>query len=326
MAMPSRGKLISLMLVAIIIPMSLLATFKLAGILPEPAEPETVTLETISWEMERPSSITSIYEMVKSNYSDSAISIATVGEILFYHESSMPYFGCDGAELDINVSVTRGAATLVSVEYHPMDADQFAYISDGSLELVLLNAKIKEMKQMGANESGAYLRAEIVSHPCLVSSHVFWGFTDGNEAHGIEIAFKILYFNGSAYRQVILPMQLRMWPDAGSDFRNAKQISFGNYTGWFGTSSSPPWNNDLEDYYKLWIEENTTIHVQMTHQINRDFNLYLYGPDEGLLASSSLPEPNTTEVVTQIIEVSGWRYVRVKAVLGVDIYTLEITP
>jgi hypothetical protein len=181
------------------------------------------------------------------------------------------------------------------------------------------------MKQMGTNESGAYLRVETISCPCSVSSHVFWGFTDGDEAHEIEITFEILHFNGSAYRQVILPMQLRMWPDAGSDFESAKQISFGSYTGWFGTSSSPPWDNDLEDYYKLWIEENTTIHVQMTHQINRDFDLYLYGPNEELLASSCRPPPNTTEALAETIQISGWYYLQVRAVLGIDTYKLGTT-
>jgi hypothetical protein len=305
----------------------MLITLKFTGILTDPYPTETITLDAVNWQMERPSVSINLFENITCNYSDSIMTTAIV-EIPRYYEGGLSFFDSDGIEFYVNVSVTEGVATVISVEYDLMDTNQFVWISDDSLELVSSNATITGMKQFGINESDAHLQAEVVSCPCYLASHVFWGFLDGDGTHGLEVVFKIMYFNGTTYRQVILPMQISMWADAGNNFENAAQIIYGNYTGYVGIGMPPPWCDDLDDYYMLWAEEGTNIRVkmvQMANATNIDFDLYFYGPNKELLASSRQPRPNTAEVIVQTIEVTSWYYIRVEAAFGFGLYSLEIT-
>ena len=70
MRMPFSSKWASLALLSIIVPVSLLATFRLTGVLPEPPKPETITVETVSWNMSRPSDFTTVDERVENVYAD----------------------------------------------------------------------------------------------------------------------------------------------------------------------------------------------------------------------------------------------------------------
>lgn len=324
--MPSKGKLVSLTLVAIILPISLLATFKLTGILQEPQEPETITQNTVYWSMEKPSALVTVGQEFKNEYSTDEISTEIGVHVQEYWEngSTLPFGGRDGVsfETSANISVHKGFGASLTIEFDVAEGNSDIYVGK-HLFLQPYNVSID---RIGSNYDEAYLEARIFGSPSSIQVQSHWAFNnDAPEDQTLNATLEVLYFNGISYRKVILPMQLHMWADAGDNFESAKQISLGNYTGFVGTGLGPPWSDDLEDYYKLWVEQGTTIRVQMTHQTNINFDLYLYGPDEGLLASSSLPKPNTTEVVTQMIEVSGWYYVRVKAVLGFGIYTLEIT-
>jgi hypothetical protein len=67
----SRRRWTSLALLSIMIPVGLLATFRLTGVLEEPPTPEIITTETVKWSMQRPAeTIFEIGETIENSYAD----------------------------------------------------------------------------------------------------------------------------------------------------------------------------------------------------------------------------------------------------------------
>ena len=94
----SGRKLASVTLLSIMLLISLLAAFRLTGVLREPPAPEAFTANEAMWEMKRPPKYTRIAEFVENAYSDDAISISTSVSLYEYFENSLrdPYWNRDG--------------------------------------------------------------------------------------------------------------------------------------------------------------------------------------------------------------------------------------
>jgi hypothetical protein len=68
-----RNKWLSLSLLAIILPISILTTLKFSGLLVQP-QPETIMVDAVDWEMERPLYTVNMAENVKIIYADDVVS------------------------------------------------------------------------------------------------------------------------------------------------------------------------------------------------------------------------------------------------------------
>ena len=88
MEIKEKRKWISLTLLSIVVPMSFLTMFRLAGILQEPlAISETKTLEPLKWKIERPSYTIDIDDEVNSFYNDENISVNSSVYVYIYDDS-----------------------------------------------------------------------------------------------------------------------------------------------------------------------------------------------------------------------------------------------
>jgi len=206
-----------------------------------------------------------------------------------------------------------------------MDTNSTLYFNKNSWALIQQNITVTRIENPRTYGKEGNITVKTSGSSCYLEVWSDWVFGDpNNENHQLNVALEATYYNGAAYRKIILPIQFHIWVDAGNNFESAKQIDVGNYTAFLGIGTPFPGCDDLEDYYRLRVEEDKNIHVQITHQTNIDFNLYLYDPNENLLASSCSRPPEVMESIFLTAEASGWYYIRVTVVLGSGMYTLKV--
>jgi hypothetical protein len=92
-----------------------------------------------------------------------------------------------------------------------------------------------------------------------------------------------IYNNGTAFRKVVLPLKLRLASDAGDSFETAKEIGFGNYTGWASWLM-----HDTEDFYKIFLEEGENVRIQLSPKVLEMtiYDLRLFNASGSLVESS----------------------------------------
>jgi hypothetical protein len=86
-AFAQKKKMASLTLLSIMLPISLLATFRLTGVIQEPPTPQIITVETVSWNMSRPSNYIILDVLGRNHYSDDIVSVNFSINIVTYHEN-----------------------------------------------------------------------------------------------------------------------------------------------------------------------------------------------------------------------------------------------
>lgn len=78
-------------LLSVMVPIGLLVTFRLVGVLQEPPKPKTMTVETVGWNMSRPRGYVAIDEKVENSYSDSVASVKWTVHISSYTDNSKTF-------------------------------------------------------------------------------------------------------------------------------------------------------------------------------------------------------------------------------------------
>mgnify|MGYP001045513598 CR=1 FL=1 len=315
----------SIAILSVVLPITLLITFRLTGILPEPRETEIITLEPVSWSMERPSFLVDVDGRIAKNYSDNLASMIVSLYTVKWEENSSaaPWFGRDGLVLQthVNATVTQGYVNSITVSYYPMDANTTFYVSKNEWELILYNATVAKIRTSGIYGTDAYVVAQASNSSCYLGMQTYWVFNDENVAnHQLEVTFEIVYFNGTMYRKIVSSMYLLFWCDAGEGFETAKIVSSGAYKG------SLHWLDDPEDYYSIFAEEGQMIHVQIIPSTpNKDFDLSLYDPNRELKAYS-YSTGNATADVSFKTDITGLWYIRVQCVRALrGLYLLKVT-
>lgn len=221
MTLPSKHKWISLTILAILIPTSLLTAFKLTGIIPEPTTiAETVTTETITWNMNRPSVHTAVDQWSENSFSGDAASVCLIVHIYEYSENEQgpPSWGNDYVKLGIAVTanVDNGFVHSVTARLSEIDSQAFMDIDENPSSMQLSDLAINTIWDVGTIKDEAYAKAFGVNHPynCSLSIVARWIFVDENSvSHSITVTSEVTYFNGTAYRKVVIPIMLEVLID-----------------------------------------------------------------------------------------------------------------
>ena len=211
----TKRKWASIALLSVVLPIGLLITFRLTGILPEPQKPETVQMDPVTWEMKRPSvSVLNIGERVEDAYANGEVAVGIGVNVAWYVEnpepSVGPFFGRDGLFLlvYVNVSVLQGSGVSLSVRYLP-DENTTIYIETNSM--IQSNVSVTNVKWFGIKESEAYCRAKILNSPSYMNTQANWVFNDpNNEDHQLNLVLEITYLNRTTYKTIVLPVILQM--------------------------------------------------------------------------------------------------------------------
>jgi len=210
----TKRKWLSLSLLAVVLPVSFLITFRLIGVLPEPQNPETVTLEVVSWQMKRPSlHHLTVDERVENAYANDGVNTGVGIHIYEYFEDALtpPFSGRDGISLgtEINVTVLSGFPVSMVAHYHPTDEKATVYISKTFQEQ--RNITVTRMKQIGTKTTDAYIIAQFSSQSSYLKTEVYWVFDDQNsENHQLNVKLEVIYYNGTNYLKTVLPILLEM--------------------------------------------------------------------------------------------------------------------
>lgn len=324
----SRRKwVIAAAVLAVIVPVSL-ALLSLSGVFSQSPTPESITAETVTWEIERPLGLLDIHQIVKKLYVDE---VANFNLTLYVDDYGQDNWLQGGDTLDLGVylaaRVENGFVKNVNVTLYndtqPSQVVWFELLERGQFD----NLSVVDYSYFVASEQ--YVKSSVnlkgINKPSIVyfNSYLFWILKTANDkSHRITVSSEITYYNGTAYKKVALPIVLRVIADAGSSFETARTIGFGNHTGFIS------WGDDMEDYYKIWLDQNQVVSVQLSmpeFSAGLYLDLYLYSPDYSLVANSTSRKPDSVEQITYTINQSGYWYIQVSnPPAGFTLYTLSI--
>jgi len=331
----SRRKwVISATVIAIVIPVSLVM-LSLNGFFSQSPTPETVTAEAVTWEIERPSEMLDIYQVAENLYTNWEAGFNLTVYVDDYDEECGMYGGYDCLPMNVSVAAKVGNGFVKNVNitfYNDTQPSQVRWANwyrlNGRLYYTgqFENLSVADYSQY--RESEQYMKASTnlkgVNKPSAVhfNAPAHWILRTANaKSHQITVASEITYYNGTAYKRVVLPIVLRVIADAGDSFETARTISFGNHTGFIH------WGDDMEDYYRIWLDQNQVISIQLSMPEPRGLylDLYLYSPDGTLVANSTSRKPDSIEQITYAVNPSGNWYIQVSnPPSAFTLYTLSI--
>jgi len=311
-----KQKWVTIFLVAVILSISLLAAFKITGIIPEPPTPETIVLEAKSWSGERTSSMHSYNEWVTNLYSDNATIVSLEVAVCTYcAELGWAWTSYKYMDFHIVATANTSGGFIYSMDIEFYRGNKYTSVVDiieDSYLLELHNLRLQKVLDARV-ETEAYVTTTAESTPknCQLISNINWVFLNPDIDDNITVTLKTTYFNGTIYRKIIIPLHFSIRTDAGNslDDPNVRQVVSGAYRGFLGPGS------DHDDYYKIWVDQGNVITVLMLPPFDADYDLYLYGPGSDLNrppeASSEARGWGTSECISYFVNSSGYWYIKV---------------
>ncbi|MDH5267494.1 MAG: PPC domain-containing protein [Candidatus Bathyarchaeota archaeon] len=323
----SRRKwIISAAAIAIIVPVSLV-TLSLNGFFSQSPTPETVTAETVTWEIERPFSTIPLKELVRNTYTANEETSVTLDLFVdHYLEDFNDYGGSDVINIIVNVSASVSKGFVKSVymvfeenhtgsqvawpELHALYDKDYIPFPQGLYIRHNLYPK-DHLNMVSTSGVKAFLGLSGVNQPKTV---LFWGpahwvlRSSHNQTHTLDFRVELTYYNNTHHVKAVLPIEIVVWADAGNSFETARAIAVGDHRGFVDILDDP------EDYYKIWVEDGQTIQVRVSSLLEPlDLDLYLYSPGLKLMANATEEEIElgTSEEISHIADDSGCWYIRV---------------
>ena len=211
MLLPKR-KALPMVLLSILVPTSLLVTFRLTGVLREPPTPETITIDEVAWQIERPSKYTRIEEIVENAYKDHTVLIKASVSIHSYFENGLadPYWNRDGIAFRVDVSATavQGFIVSIAVEFN-RGTNSTIYINPTWASYH--NVTVTRIKGISTSTGVTYIEAKVTKSPCSLMMPAHWVFTDQNlENHQLKANVEITCSNGETYQKMVVPIVLNV--------------------------------------------------------------------------------------------------------------------
>lgn len=311
----------ALTLLSVVLPVSLLISFRLTGILPEPPKPEAIMLDTVKWESERPSFYVIIDDIVESIYDSDVFINQSVFVSRYFDQFGVPYGDVDVITLVTNITATISKGFIETI--HVFFAENYTLskvnVWDPQRESamhVLYNLAVMEWADKGSenawklkNNIKAFITLGALDQPTKVD---YWTPTDWilrspqNQSHQMSIVYEVSYFNGTTHKRVVQPFELKIGPDDNNSFETADGIEPGAHESYVDS------RNDKTDYYASRIEKGQLVQVSLANVQYAGADLYLYDPSQTLRAQSLFSEGGEREI-TLTADSAGWWYIKVDA-------------
>jgi hypothetical protein len=328
--MPKLKSWQTALLLCIVVPVGVLAAFKLTGMQGgTTAIAETETLQPAKWEFERPNRTTGVTENntnenVTASYSCSDFSMnSTVTLYSYTDESEFGGSPCLRVTFSATASVLKGYVVDASVTFQEnYTASQVYFIyNEWSFHFVNLSATDCVDGLTGVQK--AYFNLTGLNSPSQVS---FWRLTYWvlrslyNQSHLLEVDIQFTYFNGTAYKRVVQPFLLKIFPDSNNSFETADEILI-NQT----RRAYVDYSYNTVDYYKIWLQNSTTANFQLNYLARAGIEMRVYNPNEQLEVCLILGVNETLCQLTVNVNDTGWWYTKINAGSGYFIYTITVT-
>jgi hypothetical protein len=292
-------------ILSFIVPVSLLVTFRLTGVLHGPvAIAESTVLDVIMWEAERPDTPSNPLNIMDGVYINSLyeneIKLAQWILVADYDPSSEEYSGLPEVTLNFNLTASTPKGYIHSINL-TAEEKNYAYAwVDCHQELLLCeeykpcNLTVNDFQDChtGLNQT-AFIHLAGVNYPSKVSFWVpfrwlFYG--PYNQTHVLNVTSELIYYNGTVFKKVVQPFQLKFGPDDNNTPETAMKIHEGNYSGLYLGSYI-----DTVDYYKIYTEQGQRIELHIYGYFPPPFfNVSVYNPEKRLFTTITEPRDNAT--------------------------------
>lgn len=326
------GRRIKVVLIlSVVVPIGVLATLGLTGILQRPITiAETTTLDVIVWKRERPylpGNIPGDYAF-ETNYFTDEIAFT---EVLWAENYMSDWFGGGPATFlaiyNSSVSVSHGFVKNVQFnfteEYHASTAYFHSKMDLSNLRIdrIIPNTNFHEL----TGNTKAFLSAVGVGEPKQVllanATAEYMFHSSYNYTHQIEITSEVVYFNGTVFKKIVQPVQFVFGPDDNNSFEMAEEIRFGTHKAYLDGLVG----GDPVDYYKIWLEQGQKVKVSLGEYLGVEREARVLNPEGQLIAYLSLyRESNNREAIINV-ESTGWWYIQVNSTGGAGPYALEVS-
>ncbi|MEM3457885.1 MAG: hypothetical protein QXN36_05365 [Candidatus Bathyarchaeia archaeon] len=324
----------------IVVPVGLFVAFKLTERTSEaPTIAETITLEPVRWEFERPSYSTKITENVTSEnitgvYSSEDFlmnSIITIDCCSGDWRDGEWWSAFGSQYLTMNVSATAfvpvGYMVSVNVSFQEDYTASQVGLYGNEWSFSFNNLSLIDYTSGLVGTQKAFFNMKSLNNPAQAS---FWRLAEWvlrslyNQSHLLRINVEFTYFNGTVYKRVIQPFVLKVFPDDNNSFETAEELSVNQTRRAYIGSPIDPF--DQIDYYKIWLEEGTTVILNLNYLGGGGIETYVYGPN-GTLEACLLNRGNSSlkQLMLKITK-TGWRCIKLAAPDGGHfIYTVTVT-
>lgn len=290
----------ALMFLSIALPVGLLVTFRFTGLTKQPTETisEITTLDTIHWSGERPTDMTNIKESITGFCEDETSLIHQIF-VSFYtpedpggrpalwlwvNESASVKLGFVSS-LNFTFWEDYNGSGIQFIEFHSWLKGDTLYSHAENLSIIDHAHGVYDSGPKGFVALAGTNQPESVHFDGWLS----WLLcSPTNRTHLMKVNMETVYFNGTVFKKVIQPFELRIGPDDNNSFEAADPLGNGSHKAlWLG-------GYDTVDYYCVHAEKGDTIYVnaQTGSIVQYGDGVYLgievYDPSREWKANSSL--------------------------------------
>jgi hypothetical protein len=200
----------ALLVLSIVVPVGLLVTFRLTGVLKEPAKIENITLETVEYTFARPDRDVTIDERLDSMHSDVEVSANTFVLMGHYGESDPASSYSDWVTIRIEAGITLKGSGFVQGFEAVLNPDSPQSEIDW-LELHFALANLSRVRT--AQGHSALVKLVGVNQPSTIhfTAVLTWYlYGPKNQSHQMEVVCETTYFNGTVYKRLVQPFRLTL--------------------------------------------------------------------------------------------------------------------
>lgn len=202
----------ALFVLSVVVPVSLLTTLRLTGILSERvAARETITLELVKREFGRPSQTMVLGDVLRSPYASSEVSGVLQLTVADYLEhTGAIHYDTVRIVVSINLTATNLNGSIESVNILFSEDSGRTRVNLDLSDFFLENLSLFEHTNYN---SKALIGLTGVNHPGNIyfSATALWKLPSTvTQTEKMRVSYELVYYNGTFYKKVIQPFQIRV--------------------------------------------------------------------------------------------------------------------
>jgi len=314
----------ALFILSIVAPVGLLAAFRLTGILEEPITiSESIRLDAVERRLERPSAMIDIHEMIPISFMHDGLCLNITILVDEYIDKFLDYGGADFLDIIVTLNASTLKGHIESIDFAFSDDYERAQIDVVPFDIgpQIQNLSIRDLKSMARE---AFMNLTGVNCPKSVNlwTPISWILRSPySQAHLLKVVFKLVYFNGTAYREIVQPFQLGLSPDSNNSFEEAVEVFEGRYLKLFIGGEDP------KDFYKIYATQGEKIRISVDSASWSSLKPYLglcIYDSEGIPRVRSREWISFFETIDFVANSTGFWFIEVRILSHWGYYSMEI--
>lgn len=275
---------------------------------------ETISLEPLTWEAERPVTIDEYidYDETVNRCLIDVGSVNETVEISSYHDSSFWLWS------NVTVDLTAGYVHSINITAQDSTPNSLIRLIAADSHIVVEGLSVFSTDEIsfislyGVNlERWATLR--------IVSRWTMNG--PDNQTEQATVNVEVIYFNGTTYKKTTCPLSLKATGCINTNIENAEEIKVGQTI----TKRALAWKSRPEEFYKVHLDKNEFVNITMFPPQDALFDLYVYNSSDLINPNFSSKNPHdlTENIIFSAYETS-WYFIKVTADFRFGIYILIV--